>query len=101
MTDTNADANRSAASQTAPDAPATCKFKKVRLAGLPPRKSAVEALMKSLESRGVLGPEGHTEREVSRRAPEAAASRPPAAVDSSASATILEFSSHRKASKFK
>ena len=51
MTHTNADGSRSEPSETAPDAPATCRFKKVLLHGLPPGKSQVEALMKRL-SRG-------------------------------------------------
>lgn len=97
MTHTGSDASRSEASGTASDSPAGCKFKKVLLAGLPPRKSAVEALMRSLEERGVLGPqeEGHAERAVSRRAFETAESRPKAVADSDASAKVLAFSSHR------
>lgn len=94
----NSDASRSGPSGTAPDSPAACKFKKVLVDGLPPRKNAVDALMKSLEERGVLGPhqeEGHAERAVSRPAFEPAESRPQAVADSGALATILAFSSRR------
>jgi hypothetical protein len=100
MTDTITGASQGEASRTAPDSPATCKFKKVRLAGLPPRKSAVEALMKSLAERGVLGPhkDGHA---VSRRASETAESRPQAVAESDALGTVVAFSRHRKASRYK
>ncbi|HEX5854956.1 MAG TPA: hypothetical protein VFZ57_04995 [Thermoanaerobaculia bacterium] len=98
MTDTNADPSRSEASLTAPNSPARCRFKKVLLAGKPPRKSAVEALIKSLESRGVLGPpeERLAERAASRRAPETAESGPEAVSESGALATVVAFSSPRK-----
>jgi hypothetical protein len=67
----------------APDSLATCKFKKVRLSGLPPARSDVEALMKSLEVRSA-----------SCHAPETAESRQIS--DGDALATVLAFSSHRK-----
>lgn len=51
MTHTHSDASRSGTFGTASDSPATCKFKKVLLYGLPPSKSEVEALMKSLEAK--------------------------------------------------
>ena len=51
MTHTNIDASRSEPSGTAPEAPGTCKFKKVLLFGLPPTKGEVEALMKFLEAK--------------------------------------------------
>jgi hypothetical protein len=92
MTDTNADASRSETSEKASKTSVTCKFKRVLLPGLPPRMNQVEALMKSLESRGVLGPpeEGHAERAVSR-APETAESRPQPVYESGALATVLPF----------
>ena len=71
-------------SGTAPDSLATCKFKKVRLSGLPPARSDVEALMKFLDVRSD-----------SCSAPETAESRPQIS-DGDALATVLAFRSHRK-----
>ncbi|HEX5854955.1 MAG TPA: hypothetical protein VFZ57_04990 [Thermoanaerobaculia bacterium] len=51
MAHTDADASRGGAFGIVSDAPGTCKFKKVLLFGLPPSKSEVEALMKSLEAK--------------------------------------------------
>ena len=72
-------------SGSAPDPPAACGFKKVLLSGLPPRKSEVKALMKSLEGRGT-----------SRRALRMAESWLQPVADGDALASVLAFSSYRK-----
>jgi hypothetical protein len=67
------------------DLPATCRFPKVLLSGLPPLRSEVDALLRSLDARCS-----------SHDAREAAESRPQAVAESGALATVLTFSSHRK-----
>lgn len=78
MTHINAEAPRS-------DLPATCRFPKVLLSGLPPLRSEVDALFRSLDARCA-----------SDDAREAAESRPQAVAESGALATVLAFSSYRK-----
>lgn len=102
MTDADEGISLSEASGGESEAPGTCKFKKTLLSGLPPRRSQVEALMKSLELRGVLGPpeKGHA-MPVASRGAETAEPRPQAAVESGALATVLAFSTPRKTGKDK
>lgn len=68
-------------SGTAPDAPDTCRFRRVLLYGLPPSKSQVEALLKSLEARGAWS-----------RAAETAESRPQAISPGDGLAKVITFS---------
>lgn len=99
MKTTDETGSRGGASEAAPDSPAesACRCEKVPLSGRPPRKSEVEALMKRLEWRGVLGPEKGTEEgAVPRRARETAEFHPQAVPDTNALAKVIPFKAVRK-----
>jgi len=79
------------------DLPATCRFPKVLLFGLPPLRSEVDALLRSLDARSEVDAllRSLDARCASDDAREAAESRPQAVAESGALATVLAFSRHR------